>query len=151
MFNDMLRTQLILKNVITPEDWEQLNDHIQYDFVYDNQFAELKESELMNERLGTLATIEPYIGKYYSNEYVRRKVLRQSDSEMEEIDDQIEKEIKDGIIPDPSAIDPITGEPLAPGTEEDIMGMDAPVEPDLEQGAAITDAQLSKDTKSAEI
>ena len=151
MFNDMLRTQLILKNIITPEDWESLSDHIQYDFVYDNQFAELKESELMNERLGTLATIEPYIGKYYSNEYVRRKVLRQSDSEMEDIDKQIEKEIKEGIIPDPNSIDPITGEPLAPGTEEDIMGMGAPVEPDLEQGAAITDAQLSKDTKSAEI
>ena len=151
MFSDMLRTQLILKNVITPEDWESLSDHIQYDFVYDNQFAELKESELMNERLGTLATIEPYIGKYYSNEYVRRKVLRQSDSEMEDIDNQIEKEIKEGIIPDPNSIDPITGEPLAPGTEEDVMGMGAPVEPDLEQGAAITDAQLSKDTKSAEI
>jgi len=151
MFNDMLRTQLILKNVITPEDWEQLSDHIQYDFVYDNQFAELKESELMNERLGTLATIEPYIGKYYSQDYVRRKVLRQSDSEIQEIDKQIEKEIKDGTIPDPDAIDPITGEPLPPGTEEDVMGMGAPVEPDLEQGAAITDAQLSKDTKSAEI
>jgi hypothetical protein len=151
MFNDMLRTQLILKNIITPEDWEQLSDHIQYDFVYDNQFAELKESELMNERLGTLATIEPYIGKYYSQDYVRRKVLRQSDSEIEEIDKQIEKEIKDGTIPDPDAIDPITGEPLPPGTEEDVMAMGAPVEPDLEQGAAITDAQLSKDTKSAEI
>ncbi len=147
MFSDMLRTQLILKNVITPEDWESLSDHIQYDFVYDNQFAELKESELMNERLGTLATIEPYIGKYYSNEYVRRKVLRQSDSEMEDIDNQIEKEIKDGIIPDPNAIDPITGEPLP---AEGDLG-DVPMEPDLEQGAAITDAQLSKDTKSAEI
>jgi len=147
MFNDMLRTQLILKNVITPEDWESLSDHIQYDFIYDNQFAELKESELMNERLGTLATIEPYIGKYYSTDYVRRKVLRQSDTEIEEIDKQIEKEIKDGIIPDPNAVDPITGEPLPAGGD---LG-DVPVEPDVEQGAAITDAQLSKDTKSAEI
>ena len=60
MFNDMLRTQLILKNIITPDDWDSMSDHIQYDFLYDNQFAELKESELMNERLGTLATIEPY-------------------------------------------------------------------------------------------
>ena len=147
MFNDMLRTQLILKNVITPEDWESLSDHIQYDFIYDNQFAELKESELMNERLGTLATIEPYIGKYYSTDYVRRKVLRQSDTEIEEIDKQIEKEIKDGIIPDPNAVEPITGEPLPAGGD---LG-DVPVEPDVEQGAAITDAQLSKDTKSAEI
>ena len=149
MFNDMLRTQLILKNIITPEDWESLNDHIQYDFVYDNQFAELKESELMNERLGTLATIEPYIGKYYSNEWVRKKVLRQSDSEIEELDKQIEKEIKDGTIPDPDAIDPITGEPLPPGTEEDVMAMGGG--PEDAAAAAITNDQLNKDTKLAEI
>jgi len=112
MFSDMLKTQLILKNIITPEDWDQINDHIQYDFLYDNQFAELKESEMMNERLGTLATIEPYIGRFYSNEWVRKKVLRQTDKEIEEIDEQIVQEIEDGVIPDPSAIDPITGEPL---------------------------------------
>ena len=147
MFNDMLRTQLILKNVITPEDWKTLSDHIQYDFVYDNQFAELKESELTNERLGTLATIEPYIGKYYSNEYVRKKILRQSDQEIIDIDEQIQKEIKDGIIADPNAVDPITGEPLEGGGD---LG-DIPQDPDAEQDAAITDAQLSKDTKSAEI
>ena len=147
MFNDMLKTQLILKNIITPEDWESIREHIQYDFLYDNQFAELKESELTNERLATLATIEPYIGKYYSNDYVRRKVLRQTDSEIIEIDEQIEQEIKDGIIPDPSAVDPITGEPLEGGGD---LG-DIPTEPDLEKSAAITDAQLSKDTKTAEI
>ena len=145
MFNDMLRTQLILKNVITPEDWKTLSDHIQYDFVYDNQFAELKESELTNERLGTLATIEPYIGKYYSNEYVRKKILRQSDQEIIDIDEQIEKEIKDGIIPDPNAVDPITGEPLEGGG--DLGGV--PTEPEID--GSVTDAQLSKDTKSAEI
>ena len=145
MFNDMLRTQLILKNVITPEDWKTLSDHIQYDFVYDNQFAELKESELTNERLGTLATIEPYIGKYYSNEYVRKKILRQSDQEIIDIDGQIEKEIKDGIIPDPNAVDPITGQPLEGGED---LG-DVPTEPEID--GSITDAQLSKDTKSAEI
>ena len=145
MFNDMLRTQLILKNVITPEDWKSLSDHIQYDFVYDNQFAELKESELTNERLGTLATIEPYIGKYYSNEYVRKKILRQSDQEIMDIDEQIQKEIKDGIIPDPNSVDPITGQPLEGGGD---LG-DVPTEPEID--GSVTDAQLSKDTKSAEI
>ena len=145
-FNDLLKTQLILKNVVTPEDWEKMREHIQYDFLYDNQFSELKESELMNERLATLATIEPYIGKYYSNDFVRRKILRQTDTEIIEIDEQIEQEIKDGIIPDPNAVDPITGEPLAQGDLGDV-----PKEPDLEKDAAITDAQLSKDTKSAEI
>ena len=147
LFSDMLKTQLILKNIITPEDWEIISDHIQYDFLYDNQFAELKESELMNERLGTLASIEPYIGKYYSVDYVRRKILRQTDTEIREIDEQIEKEIADGVIPDPNAVDPITGEPLPGG---DDLG-DIPMEPDLEGDGAITDADLQKDTKSAEI
>ena len=112
LFNDLLRTQLILKNIIAPEDWEQISDHIQYDYLYDNQFAELKESELLEGRLGILATIEPYIGKYYSTEYVRKKVLRQTDSEIIDIDEQIEDEIQKGILPDPSQVDPITGEPL---------------------------------------
>jgi hypothetical protein len=150
MFNDMLRTQLILKNIVSPEDWEVMADHIQYDFLYDNQFAELKESELLNERLGTLATIEPYIGKYYSTEWVRRKVLRQTDSEMIEIDEQIEKEIEDGIIPDPSAIDPITGEPLPQEGGVDTLG-NIPQEPDLTDQASSTNANLQKDTKKAEI
>ena len=66
----------------------------------------------MNERLGTLATIEPYIGKYFSSHYVSTKVLRQTDQEIEEQDELIKKEIKDGIIPDPNAVDPITGQPL---------------------------------------
>ena len=141
----MLRTQLILKNIVTPEDWETMSEHIQYDFLYDNQFAELKESELMSERLGLLSTIEPYIGKYYSNEYVRRRILRQTDTEILEIDEQIEQEIKDGIIPDPNAIDPITGEPL-PGDDTGMMG-DVPMEPDLEVQAGATEV----DGKSAEI
>jgi hypothetical protein len=160
MFNDMLRTQLILKNIVTPEDWEVMSDHIQYDFLYDNQFAELKEAELLQNRLGLLATVEPYIGKYYSTEYVRKRILRQTDSEMIEIDEQIEDEIQKGIIPDPSQIDPITGQPLAQpgvggemeGMGQDVMGMgQVPVEPDLEAQGAATDAQMQKDAKKAEI
>ena len=130
-----------------------MEDHIQYDFLYDNQFAELKESELMEGRLNILATIEPYVGKYYSQEYVRRRVLRQTDGEIVEIDEQIEQEIQDGIIPDPSMMDPITGEPLPmEGMEGDPMGMgEVPQEPDLAADAAKVNAQLQKDTKKAEI
>ena len=113
MFNDMLKTQLLLKNVITPEDWDVMSEHIQYDFLYDNHFSELKEAELLNERLTLAQTAEPYIGKYYSQDYVRRKILRQTDIEILEQDKLIEKEIKDGIIPDPNApVDPETGQPL---------------------------------------
>jgi len=117
LFNDMLKTQLILKNIITPEDWDIMREHIQYDFLYDNHFSELKEAELMTERLNMAATAEPYIGKYYSQDYVRRKILRQTDEEIIEQDQLIKKEIKDGIIPDPNApIDPTTGMPI-PGNQ----------------------------------
>ena len=148
MFNDMLRTQLILKNIVTPEDWESMGEHIQYDFLYDNQFAELKESEMIQSRLGNLATIEPYIGKFYSTEFVRKKILRQTDSEIEEIDGQIEDEIQKGILPDPSQIDPITGQPLPQGGED--LG-NTPTDPDLEAQGEITDAQAQKDARKAEI
>ena len=105
MFSDMLKTQLILKNIITPEDWELMSEHIQYDFLYDNHFSELKEAELMNERLSMVQTAEPYVGKYYSQDYIRRKILRQTDEEIIEQDKLIADEIKKGIIPDPTALD----------------------------------------------
>jgi len=153
MFNDMLKTQLILKNIVTPEDWDKMEDHIQYDFLYDNQFAELKETEMIQGRLGNLAQIEPYIGKYYSTEFVRKRVLRQTDQEIEEIDMQIEDEIQKGIIPNPAEVDPITGEPIPSNTtqEGEVLG-DQPVDEDEDEAAGpIVDAQYQKDTKIAEI
>ena len=129
MFNDMLKTQLILKNIITPEDWEVMSEHIQYDFLYDNHFAELKDAELLNERLNMVATAEPYVGKYFSQDYVRRKILRQTDVEIIEQDELIKKEIEDGVIPDPNV-------PIEPGMEgqpSSEMDLGTPVmEPDLE-------------------
>jgi hypothetical protein len=119
LFNDILRTQLLLKNVVSPEDWEKMEDHIQYDFIYDNQFAELKETEMLSGRLNLLATIEPYVGKYYSTEYVRKRILRQTDGEIIEIDKQIDDEIKKGILPDPNAPVDEMGNPLpAEGAEQ---------------------------------
>ena len=121
MFNDMLKTQLILKNIITPEDWEIMSEHIQFDFLYDNHFSELKDAELFNERLSMVATAEPYVGKYFSQDYVRRKILRQTDIEIIEQNELIKKEIESGIIPDPNAaVDPQTGLPLEQGAD----GMD---------------------------
>ena len=130
MFNDILRTQLLLKNIVSPEDWEVMSEHIQYDFLYDNHFSELKEAELMTERLNIAATAEPYIGKYYSQDYVRRKILRQTDEEIIEQDKLIAAEIEAGIIPDPNApIDPDTGEPMQPSGDD----LGAPIqEPNLD-------------------
>ena len=135
MFNDMLKTQLILKNVCTPEDWELMEQHIQYDFLYDNHFSELKDSELLTERLNMVATAEPYVGKYFSQDYLRRKILRQTDEEILEQDQLIEKEIKKGVIPDPATIDPATGLPFEdPNAINGEMGA-VPVEPEIDGSA----------------
>ena len=140
MFHDMLKTQLILKNIVTPEDWEIMSDHIQYDFLYDNHFSELKETELFNERINVAATAEPYIGRYYSQDYIRRKILRQTDQEILEQDELMKKEIEDGIIPDPLApIDPETGQPMG-----EMGDPNAPVmEPDLE-GETLVKKEMPK-------
>ena len=92
LFLDLLRTQLILKNIVTPDDWEQMSEHIQFDYLYDNHFAELKEAELMNERLNLMVQIEPYIGTYYSRDYVKRKILRQTDEEIIDMESEMEEE-----------------------------------------------------------
>jgi hypothetical protein len=153
MFNDMLRTQLLLTNVITPEDWEIMSEHIQYDFLYDNHFTELKETELMNERLASLATVEPYIGKYYSNDWVRRNVLRQTDEEIKEEDDKIEQEIADGTIPDPAEmmLDPEGTGGLRPMPMDDLGDSAAGGEPDaalrsmdVDAKATTADANITK-------
>ena len=140
LFNDMLKTQLILKNIVTPEDWETLSDHIQYDYVYDNHFAELKESELMTERLGVVAAVDPYVGKYFSADYVRRHILKQKDEEIIEIDKQMQQEIKDGVIADPMEVQQLEmgvhPEQLPGGAmNPDPMAMGAPVEGQIDGSA----------------
>jgi len=129
MFDDMLRTQLLLKNIVTPEDWEVMSDHIQYDFLYDNHFAELKEAELMQERVNIAQLVDPYVGRYYSADYVRRKILRQTDEEIIEQDKLIEEEIAKGIIPDPNAVMMEPGAPQ-PGGANAMAAPESPKDPE---------------------
>ena len=103
LFNDILRTQLILKGIINEEDWQSVRDSITYDFLQDGHFAELKHTEMMRERLALANEMRDYIGKFYSVEYVRKNILKQNEREMEDIDNQIKKEIDDGIISAPTA------------------------------------------------
>ena len=148
MFNDILKTQLLLTNVITPEDWEVMEEHITYDFLYDNHFAELKEAELFNERLAMVATAEPYVGKYFSQDYVRRKVLRQTTEEIMEQDELIDQEIKDGIIPDPAEmmLDPEGSGGLLPTPPPEEQNMEAPAATDAatNANAATVDLEIDK-------
>ncbi len=125
LFHDLLRTQLLLKGIITADDWEEMKENIQYDYIFDNHFTELKNAELLNDRLNIVNQVEPYLGKYFSVEYVKRQILRQTDDEIEEIEMQIQNEIQLGVIPDPNAqIDPATGmpmqgaAPMTPGADE---------------------------------
>ena len=102
LFNDLLRTQLVLKGVIAEQEWFNLRDRIQYSFLQDGHFAELKESEMLMERLRLADSMRDYVGKYYSVEFIRKQVLRQTDREISDIDKQIKKEIDDGIISVPT-------------------------------------------------
>ena len=103
LFNDILRTQLVLKAVIAEEDWFTVRDNLQYDFLQDGHFAELKDSELLMERLRVADSMRDYVGKYFSVEFVRKQVLKQTDREIDKIDKQIKKEIDDGIIAMPDS------------------------------------------------
>ena len=104
IFNDVLKTQLILKRVITPEDWEDMKEHIQYDFLFDNHFNELKEAELNLQRIQIATQFDVFAGKYVSVEWIRKKVLQQSEREYKEIDRQISAEISLGLVMDPKDV-----------------------------------------------
>ena len=104
LFHDILKTQLILKGVISPEDWDDMKEHIQYDFLFDNHFNELKEQELMMQRVNLATQMDPFVGKYYSIEFIRRQVLQQSEKEYKEIDKQMNAEIDSGLAMNPADI-----------------------------------------------
>tara|TARA_Y100001972_G_scaffold24117_1_gene29109 strand:+ start:6220 stop:7728 length:1509 start_codon:yes stop_codon:yes gene_type:complete len=101
LFNDILKTQLILKNIIAEEDWYAVSQTIQYDYLQDGHFAELKDTELLRNRLDLAATMRDYVGKYYSVEYIRKHILKQNEKDIDDMDRQIKKEIDDGIIASP--------------------------------------------------
>ena len=115
IFTDVLKTNLLLKGIISPEDWPRMQEHIQYDFMEDGHFAELKEAELLEDRIQALDGIQSYIGTFFSKEYVLKKVLRFTDAEVIEMRDQIAKELDtdpmDGGITIPDVGDGITRYP----------------------------------------
>lgn len=95
LFMQVLRTQLILKGIITKEDWEKMKEDIVIDFLKDNYFAELKESEVIRERMNSLQMVDPYVGKYYSVNWVRKNILMQTEEEIKDIDAEINQEAMD--------------------------------------------------------
>ena len=150
LFQDMLKTQLVLKGILKPEDWDHVKEYMVYDFKDDNHFQELKEIEILNERMTALQAINDYVGVYYSVEYVRRYVLRQSDTEIEEIDKQIEQEKKDDIMGDDAGLQPgmavgtnIPEPEMPPGGNGAAMPGEPPTVPGGVEGQSDRDQEYS--------
>ena len=104
IFSQALRVQCVLKGICTSEEFDDFKENIYYDFLKDNNFAELKEAELVRERLSLLGSVDPYVGRYYSMEWIQRNVLRLSDDDIKEMQKQIDKEKAAGLIMDPMQI-----------------------------------------------
>ena len=104
IFNDTLKTQLILKSVITPEDWEDMKEHIQYDYLKDNHFTELKNLEMKTEQLNVLGLMDPFVGKYFSINYIRAEVLGMTEKQIEEMDMEMVGDLEAGRAINPTDI-----------------------------------------------
>ena len=150
MFQDMLKTQLILKGIISPEDWDDMKEHIQYDFLFDNHFNELKEIEMMTQRIAVVTQMDPFVGKYFSVEHIRRHVLNQTDKTFSEIDKQMKKEIKSGLAIDPAQtnmLDTMASQNSAFGPEiSNIQAQDA-ASREAEAADASVDREVDKAKK----
>jgi hypothetical protein len=90
LFDDVLKTQLLLKNIVSEEDWKKSKEYISYDFQKDGHFVELKDAEILRERVNTLEQLDQFVGKYYSQSWIRKNVLRQSEAEIADINKEIE-------------------------------------------------------------
>ena len=147
LFHDILKTQLILKGVISPEDWDDMKEHIQYDYLFDNHFNELKEIEMMNQRMMTVTQMDPFVGKYFSVEHIRRHVLGQKDVEFKEIDKQMKSEIASGLAIDPAetnAMDQMTQANTALAPEIQAQQADDAAEREADSADAAMDREIKK-------
>ena len=97
VFDQALRIQCVLKGICTADEWDLFKEHIYYDFIKDNNFTELKEAELMNQRLSLLGAVDPYTGRYFSQAWIQRHVLRLTDDEIKEMQSEIDKEKEEGL------------------------------------------------------
>ena len=117
IFDHALEKQCVLKGICTREEWDQFKEDIYYDYVKDNNFTELRDAELLQSRIQTLTTVDPYVGRYYSAEWVRRNILQQTKEEIEQIDQQIKQEEENGTggpIQQPGQVPEVSAEQYPP-------------------------------------
>ncbi len=132
IFDHALKTQLVLKGICTSEEWEEFREKIYYDYKKDNNFAELRDAELLQNRLQILGQIDPYVGRYYSQEWVKKNVLQMTDEDIEEMNKQIEKE------PEPVAMGP-DGQPMQEEPQQPTAEQFPPEDNVSDRGSAETE------------
>ena len=135
LFTRILEKQLILKGIITSEDWAEFKTNFKYEFAEDNHFAELRNTEILRDRVSMLRDVDDYTGKYYSHEWIRRNVLYQTEEDMKEIDAQIKEEMNN----------PQYNQPEVGPDGQPIPGADMQPEGDAGTPPAPPEAQPPKD------
>ena len=117
LFDSALEKQLVLKGHMTPEEFNDVKRNIKYDFKQDNYFTELKENEILNERINTVNALDPYVGKYFSEDWVKRNVLKQSEDEIQELGKEMSSENDANTEMDAALADPDGGDNNIDGTK----------------------------------
>jgi len=139
LFDQAMRVQCVLKGICTNEEWDEMKEHIYYDFIKDNNFTELKDAELMKERLALLSNVDPYTGRYFSQAWIQRNVLRLTDDEIKLMQDEIDEEKEAGL-----------GLPVGVGNEvaQQMMMSNVPKQP--ESPSDVDEDEAAEETKAAQ-
>jgi hypothetical protein len=139
LFDQAMRVQCVLKGICTNEEWDEMKEHIYYDFIKDNNFTELKDAELMKERLALLGSVDPYTGRYFSQAWIQRNVLRLTDDEIKLMQDEIDEEKEAGL-----------GLPVGVGNEvaQQMMLSNVPKQP--ESPSDVDEDEAAEETKAAQ-
>jgi hypothetical protein len=148
VFNQALRVQCVLKGICTDEEWELFRENIHYDFIKDNNFSELKEAELITNRLSILSAVDPYTGRYFSQKWIQQNVLRLTDDEIEEMDSQIEKEKEMGLGLPVAVTNDVAQQQMLGQVQTDQMVQQSELMPDQGGGQGSTSSGSGGDSGS---
>jgi hypothetical protein len=147
IFNQALRVQCVLKGICTAEEFDSFKENIHYNFIQDNNFSELKEAELMTNRLTLLSAIDPYTGRYFSQEWIQQNVLRLTDDEIVEMNAQIDKEKEDGLGLPVGVTNDIASQQMAASVQTDASAQQSQNQSEIDQASA--EHQHELDIKAA--
>jgi len=148
VFDQALRVQCVLKGICTAEEWNLFKENIHYDFIKDNNFTELKESELINQRLSLLSAVDPYTGRYFSQKWIQQNVLRLSDDEIEEMQEQIDKEKEMGLGLPVAVTNDVAQQQMMGQVQTDQMVQQAKLMPDQGQADGSSGGSTSDSSKA---